>query len=70
MYGSSRLMVSGHAQTSVQESAGGEILRWPAIFDPRRLHATTPCTIAFTPRNVNKLSVDEQLQLRTPGFHF
>ena len=22
----------------------GEILKWPAIFDPRRLHATTPCT--------------------------
>ena len=55
----------------------GEVLGWPAIFDPRRLHATTPCTkgtrtvaIAFTPRNVSRLSVEDQLRLRTLGFHF
>ena len=49
----------------------GDILSWPAIFDPRRLHATTPCTkgrrtviIAYTPRNVSKLSVEQRLELQ------
>ena len=61
----------------LRRSEQGVILDWPAIFDPRRLHATTPCTkgnrsvvIAFTPRNVNKLSVEDQLKLRALGFHF
>ena len=69
----------GHWVQSHDLSRGecGEVLGWPAIFDPRRLHATAPCTrgtrtvaIAFTPRNVSRLSVEDQLKLRTLGFHF
>ena len=61
----------------LRRSEQGVILDWPAVFDPRRLHATAPCTkgnrsvvIAFTPGNVNKLSVEDQLKLRALGFHF
>ncbi|CAE7257616.1 RE2 [Symbiodinium sp. CCMP2592] len=67
----------GYPCPDLSRGEKGEILKWPAIFDPRRLHATTPCTkgdriviIAFTPRNVSRLPVDSQLKLRELGFHF
>ncbi|CAE7259623.1 unnamed protein product [Symbiodinium sp. CCMP2592] len=75
--GGPRAQDGGYPCPDLSRGEKGEILKWPAIFDPRRLHATTPCTkgdriviIAFTPRNVSRLPVDSQLKLRELGFHF